>query len=317
MSTERKGVEVLVGLFLVIGFAFIGVMVLTFGRVGQSLQKFYSIKVEFPNASGLVKDSDVLLAGARIGHVADPPRLTGKSYTVIVRLAIREDVKIPRKSTFLVGSSGLLGDRYVDVIPQENFDPDDVAQPDEVIQGTRATGMDDLTAKGGVVMDQLIAELDEIKKMTANINQELLSSKNLENLEQTFANLRTTTNNFTESSKKLDGVLNSAQEAVDSAKGTMKTVDHAAADLRAALADYRKVASSATKTIDAAHGLVDSTELLIKQARDGEGALGSLISDRETAENLKALIINLRRSGVLFYKNRPPATPAPAPRSRR
>jgi ABC-type transporter Mla subunit MlaD len=317
MSTERKGVEVLVGLFLVIGFAFIGVMVLTFGRVGQSLQKFYSIKVEFPNASGLVKDSDVLLAGARIGHVADPPRLTGKSYTVIVRLAIREDVKIPRKSTFLVGSSGLLGDRYVDVIPQENFDPDDVAQPDEVIQGTRATGMDDLTAKGGVVMDQLIAELDEIKKMTANINQELLSSKNLENLEQTFANLRTTTNNFTESSKKLDGVLNSAQEAVDSAKGTMKTVDHAAADLRAALADYRKVASSATKTIDAAHGLVDSTELLIKQARDGEGALGTLISDRETAENLKALIINLRRSGVLFYKNRPPATPAPAPRSRR
>src|SRR5687768_8163365 len=210
MSTERKGVEVLVGLFLVIGFAFIGVMVLTFGRVGQSLQKFYSITVEFPNASGLVKDSDVLLAGARIGHVADPPRLTGKSYTVTVRLAIREDVKLPRKSTFLVGSSGLLGDRYVDVIPQENFDPNDVAQPGELIQGTRATGLDDLTIKGGVVMDQLIAELEEIKKMTESINHELLSQKNLQNLEATFANLRTTTNNFTESSKKLDAVLNSA-----------------------------------------------------------------------------------------------------------
>jgi ABC-type transporter Mla subunit MlaD len=315
MSTERKGVEVLVGLFLVIGFTFIGVMVLTFGRVGQSLQKFYPIIVEFPNASGLVKDSDVLLAGARIGHVADPPRLTGKSYTVTVRLAIREDVKLPRKSTFLVGSSGLLGDRYVDVIPQENFDPNDVAQPGEVIQGTRATGMDDLTAKGGVVMDQLIAELDEIKKTTVSLNQELLSPKNLENLEQTFANLRTTTNNFTESSKKLDAVLNSAQEAVDSAKGTMTTTERAATDVRTAIADFRKVASSATKTIDAAKGLVDSTDVLIKKARDGEGALGTLISDRETADNLKALIINLRRSGVLFYKNRPLATPAPAPRS--
>jgi ABC-type transporter Mla subunit MlaD len=317
MSTERKGLEVLVGLFLVIGFAFIAVMVLTFGRVGQSFKKVYSINVEFPNASGLVKDSDVLLAGARIGHVADPPRLTGKSYTVVVRLAIREDVKIPRKSTFLVGSSGLLGDRYVDVIPQENFDPNDVAQPGEVIHGTRAPGMDDLTAKGGVVMDQLIAELDEIKKMTANINQELLSPKNLENLEQTFANLRTTTSNFTESSKKLDTVLESAQKAVASANGTMKTVDHAADDVRTAIADFRKVASSATKTIDAAKGLVDSTEILIKKARDGEGALGTLISDRETAENLKALIINLRRSGVLFYKNRPLATPPPASRSRR
>jgi ABC-type transporter Mla subunit MlaD len=316
MSTERKGVEVLVGLFLVIGFAFIGVMVLTFGRVGQSLQKFYSITVEFPNASGLVKDSDVLLAGARIGHVADPPRLTGKSYTVTVRLAIRDDVKLPRKSTFLVGSSGLLGDRYVDVIPQENFDPNDVAAPGELIQGTRATGLDDLTVKGGVVMDQLIAELEEIKKMTESINQELLSQKNLHNLEETFANLRTTTSNFTESSKKLDAVLNSAQTVVDTAKGTMKTADGAATDLRTAIADFRKIASSATKTIDSAKGLVDSTEVLIKQARQGEGALGTLISDKETAENLKALIINLRRSGVLFYKNRPLATPAPAARRR-
>ena len=316
MSSERKGVEVLVGLFLLIGLSFIGVMVLTFGRVGQSLKRFYSITVEFPNASGLVKDSDVLLAGARIGHVADSPRLTGRSYTVMVKLNIREDVRIPSKSVFLVGSSGLLGDRYVDVIPQLNFDPNEVVQPDEVIQGTRATGLDDLTLKGGVVMDQLSAELEEIKKMTASINQQLLNEKNLKNLEETFANLRTTTSNFTESSKKLDAVLNSAQGAVDSAKGTMKTADTAAAELRAAIADFRKVAEGATKTMDSAKGLVDSGQLLLKQAREGKGALGTLISDRELAENLKALIINLRRSGVLFYKNRPNTPEPPAGRER-
>lgn len=313
MGTERKGVEVFVGLFLLIGLSFIAVMVLTFGRVGQSLKRFYSITVEFPNASGLVKDSDVLLAGARIGHVAEAPRLTGRSYTVAVQLNIREEVKIPSKSVFLVGSSGLLGDRFVDVIPQLNFDPNDVVEPNETIQGTRATGLDDLTLKGGVVMDQLTAELEEIKKMTASINQQLLNEKNLKNLEETFANLRTTTNNFTESSKKLDAVLNSAQGAVDSAKGTMKTADAAASDLRAAIADFRKVAEGATKTMDSAKGLVDSGQVLVKQARDGNGALGALISDREMAENLKALIVNLRRSGVLFYKNRPitPAETAP------
>jgi ABC-type transporter Mla subunit MlaD len=305
MASEKKNVEVFVGLFLLIGLAVIGAMVITIGRVGQSLQKFYSINVEFPNAGGLVKGSDVLLAGARIGHVAEPPRLTGKSYTVTVQLNIRDAVKIPRKSTFLVGSSGLLGDRFVDVIPEENFDPNDVRSPGETISGTRATGLDDLTLKGGVVMDQLGAELDAIKKMTASINEQLLAEKNLKNLETTFENLRILTNNFTESSKKLDAVLDSAQGAVDSAKGTIKTADGAAGELRSAIADFRKVAEGASKTIDSAKAFADSGQSLLKQAREGNGALGTLISDRETAENLKALIINLRRSGVLFYKNRP------------
>lgn len=312
MSTERKGIEVLVGLFLLVGFSVIAIMAVTFGRIGQSFHKFYHITVQFPNASGLIKDSDVLLAGARIGRVAEPPRLIGKSYAVAVKLAIREDIKIPKKSNFVVGSSGLLGDRYVDVIPQQDFDPNDVAQPEEVIEGTRAAGMDDLTQKGGVVMDQLIAELEEIKKLTASINERLLSDQNLKNLDETFANLRLTTANFSEGSKKLESILVNAQAAVDSAKGTMKHADSAVGDLRTALGDFRKTAEAATRTMDSARGLVDSGKTLLREASQGQGALGTLISDRQTAENLRAFLANLRRSGVLFYKDRP--VPPAAPR---
>lgn len=316
MERERK-VEVLVGLFLLIGLTFIAVMVITFGKVGQTFTDHYAIDVEFPNASGLVKDSDVLLAGARIGYVAEPPRLTGKSYSVVVRLNVREEVKIPRKSTYLVGSSGLLGDRFVDVIPQPDFDPNDVVAPGDQIAGKRATGMDDLTAKGGVVMDQLSVELEEIRKMTAALNQRLLSEANLKNLEETFANLKTTTASFNDSAKKLDGVLDSAQGAVDSAKSTMKTADGAATDLRAAIGDFRKTANAATSTMESAKGLVASGQTLLKQAREGDGALGLLMSDRKTAEDLRVFVANLRKSGVLFYKNRPLPAPTPAERPAR
>ncbi len=200
----------------------------------------------------------------------------------------------------------------MDVIPQQNFDPNEVAVPGSTIEGTRAAGMDDLTQKGGVVMDQLIAELEEIKKLTVSINERLLSETNLKNLDETFANLRTTTTNFSESSKKMETILADAQQAVDSAKGTMKTADGAAGDLREAIADFRKTAEAATKTIDSARGLVDSGKVLMKSATSGKGALGTLISDRETAENLRVFLANLRRSGVLFYKNRA----VPAPRTR-
>jgi phospholipid/cholesterol/gamma-HCH transport system substrate-binding protein len=78
MSTERKYTEVYVGLFLLLGFAVIAAMVVKFGRLGQGLTKFYEITVEFPNASGLVKNADVLLAGARIGYIVEPPYLLVK-----------------------------------------------------------------------------------------------------------------------------------------------------------------------------------------------------------------------------------------------
>jgi phospholipid/cholesterol/gamma-HCH transport system substrate-binding protein len=311
MGTERKRVEFFVGLFLFIGLSVIAGMVMMFGRVGQGLKKTYPIIVEFPNASGLLKDSYVLLAGAVIGHVAESPKLIGRSLNVRVTLNIREDVKIPRKSDFVVGSSGLMGDRYVDVIPQPDFDPNDVAQPGEHIAGTRQAGLDDLAQKGGAVMDQLNKELENIDTMTQQINEKLLSDQNLKNLSESFEHLKITTVNLSESSKKLDPIFTKADEAMVSAKSTMKTAEEAAADLKKALADFKRTADSATKAIDSARTLFD-------KANSGQGALGLLLSDRETAENLRALISNMRRSGPVFYKDRePPRVAAPTPRPKR
>lgn len=312
MSTERKGLEMYVGVFLFVGLATIAVMVVVFGRVGEGFQKTYPIVVEFPNASGLIKDSYVLMSGAHIGKVATTPKLTGSMFAVEVTLNIRENVKLPKKSRFLVGSSGLLGDRFVDVFPPDAFDPEDVVQPGERIQGTRATGLDDLTQKGGVVMDQLTKELEDIQKITVQLHGELLSEQNMKNLADTLGNLKTTSVNLSESMKKLDPIMAKADSAVDSAKGTMKTAEEAAAEFKKTVSEFQKVAANAGKTMDSAKGLVDSGKTLLDKANRGDGALGMLLSDRETAENLRALIANMRRSGVVFYKDREPK-PAPAP----
>ena len=320
MSTERKGIEIYVGLFLFIGLATIAVMVIVFGRVGEGFAKTYPLVVQFPNASGLVKDSDVLLAGARVGKVATSPKLIGSLAAVEVTLKIREDVRIPRKAQFVVGSSGLLGDRYVDVIPPEKFDRADLFEPGERIEGSRVAGLDDLTQKGGVVMDQLTKELEEIQKITTQLHSGLLSDQNMKNLSDTFANLKTTSTNLNESMKKLDPIMTKADAAVDSAKGTMKTTEDAAAEFKKTVEEFRKVATGAGKTMDSAKGLVDSGKALIDKANHGQGALGLLLSDRETAENLRALIANSRRSGFIFYKDREPkpeAAPTPIPRKRR
>lgn len=315
MSTERKGIEFFVGLFLLVGLGVLAALVVTFGRAGQGLEKFYTIRVQFPNASGLVKNADVLLSGARIGLTKSAPTLVGDNYDIEVELSIRDTVRIPRKALFQIRSNGMLGDSYVDVVVPPNFEPNDFAQPGELITGKRTGGLDELTTKGSQMIDtlnteilrKLSDELDQIKQATASINQELLNKKNLGNLEETLANLKSATADFSKASKDLDLVVTKSQEAVDSAKVTLKTVDGAAGDLRLGIGDFRKVA--------------DSAHQLLNKANSGEGTLGVLMADKQTADNLKALIANMRRSGVLFYKDRPvsagEATPAPSPRPKR
>src|SRR5882757_2100793 len=114
MSTERKRVEFFVGLFLIFGFGVIAVMIVMFGRFGRGLEERYPLRVRFPNASGLVKGSGVLLSGALIGEVSEPPHLIGRNYEVEVGLLVRKSVQIPRTSVFQIRSSGMLGDSYVD-----------------------------------------------------------------------------------------------------------------------------------------------------------------------------------------------------------
>lgn len=318
MSTNRRGAEFFVGLFLLIGLGMIAVMTLIFGRVSGGLQKFYPITVEFPNASGVVKGCDVLISGSRVGGVVALPRLVNEHYAVAVDLRINEGVKIPRTSNFQIRTNGMLGDSYIDVVPPLQYTPDDYAKPGETIAGMKLGGFDELTTKGGVLMDRLnteiltklAASLDEIKVATHNLNDRLLTDKNLKNVEDTFSNLKDASSEFTKTSRDLDAVMAKAQEAIDSVKITMKTADASATELKLALGDLRKMADTATKT-------VDSAKLLINKASTGDGTLGALVSDKQMAADLKALISNMRRSGMLFYKDRPStapqATPAPEP----
>jgi phospholipid/cholesterol/gamma-HCH transport system substrate-binding protein len=307
MSTQdEKGLELKVGIFICIGLAVIATMVIKFGLGGEGFKKTYQLQVDLPNASGLLKDSDVLLAGAKIGTVGEKPLLSGNLGTVRVTVKIYEEIKVPKGSVFSVGSSGLLGDKFVAVETPPKFDPSkfDPADPGQIytekdppILGVKAGGLDALTAKGEVVMDEINAEIKMLQDMTAKIDTGLLGDANMKNLQSTFANLKTTTENFVEVSKNATKVVSDAQSAVDGAKQTLTTVNGAAGDLRKVL---------------------DGAKVVLGKATQGDGLIATLLTNRELSENLKALVINLREHGVLFYKNPTKTeTPAPSPQPRK
>ena len=293
MNRHERGLEIKVGVFVFVGLAMLGALVVQFGRLGEGFKTYYNLTVRFDDAGGLLKGTDVLLGGARIGKVAGGPKLLGEGSGVAVPLKIYDYIKIPEGTKFTVGSSGLLGDRFVNVILPPG-QPKAYLQPNAFVNGARETGVSDLTRDGGALVNDLRGTVQKIDTTITRLNQDTLSSQNMENLKASMEHLNQATSALAESSKKLDGVM----EQADSAMASAKT---AADGLQTAIADTRKVLRSATQ---------------------GKGLVATLLNDQQLATDLHALISNLRAHGVLFYRdsvgNRqasPPPATTPARRT--
>lgn len=286
MNRHEQGLEFKVGAFVFVGLAMLGALVVQFGRLGEGLKTYYPLIVRFSDASGLLKGSDVLLAGAKIGKVSGGPHLVREGNGVLVPLKIYDYVKIPEGSKFSVGSSGLLGDRFVDVrMPPGQ--PTSFLQPNASISGTRETGIEDLTRQGGALVTDLRQTVQKIDTTVTRLNENILSQPNADNLKSSIAHLNEATGALAESSKKLDGVIEKADGTMDSTK---KAAD-----------DLQKATQAATQ---------------------GKGLLAALLTNQELADDLRVLVSNLRAHGVLFYRDTAAKTetkarePAKAPRSR-
>ena len=274
MTRQDRGLEFKVGAFVFVGLAMLGALVVQFGRVGEGFKTYYGVTVRFDDASGLLKGSDVLLAGAKIGRVSGGPKLVREGNGVEVPLRIYDYVKIPEGSKFAVGSSGLLGDRFV-TVTMPRGKPSAFLSPNAHVTGARETGIDDLTREGGALVSDLRGTVQKLDGAVSKLNQEALSQANMQNLKASFEHLNETTGALAQSSKKLDGVIDKADSAMDSAK-------NAAEDMQKAMVDARKVFQDATQ---------------------GKGLLATLLNNEALANDLRALISNLRAHGVLFYRD--------------
>lgn len=299
MSSE-KTTQMRVGLFLLLGIVAICSMVVYFGRFGDGFTKFYDIRVEYPNASGLFSGADVLLAGAKVGAVKEGPFVLDSMRGVYVILKIREGVKIPEGSSFTIGSSGLLGDSFVDItmpanLNIENYQP---IAPNSLVVGKKdAGGISELAGEGGKLVDDLRTTVKHIDTVVTRLNGEVLNKNSVEAVNVTLQNLKTTSTEFSDASKKLDEIVAEATKAMQ--------------EIGVAVGHVTKTADKTTDTLAATKAAAESFDktmveirLLVREARQGKGPLGTLISDRAMAENLRALVANLRTYGVLWYKDR-------------
>ena len=113
----KKGVETLVGVFVVLGMAglvFLSLQAANLASFGS--RDSYVVTARFDNIGGLKARAPVRSAGVTVGRVTEI-RLDPTTYQGVVTLEIDREVKFPKDSSARILTSGLLGDQYIGLEP--------------------------------------------------------------------------------------------------------------------------------------------------------------------------------------------------------
>jgi phospholipid/cholesterol/gamma-HCH transport system substrate-binding protein len=143
---SKKSIEVLVGLFVLLGMGalvFLALKAANLASFGQ--HKGYTVSAKFDNIGGLKPRAPVRSAGVTVGRVKSIS-LDPKTYQGLVRLEIDNHIKFPKDTSAKILTSGLLGDQYIGLEP--GAEEKELADRDVIKQ-----------TQSAVVLENLIGQL--------------------------------------------------------------------------------------------------------------------------------------------------------------
>ena len=115
---NQKFVDLLVGLFVLLGFAALVFLALRAGNMSASfaLSDTYETHARFDNIGGLKPRAAVRSAGVVVGRVT-AIRFDDKHYQADVTLSMDGRYQFPKDTSAKILTSGLLGEQYIGLEP--------------------------------------------------------------------------------------------------------------------------------------------------------------------------------------------------------
>ena len=155
MSAEAK-----VGAFAVGGLMALGSAMYAVGDFHFGSDDDLTLYAGFKQVIGLQKQSAVQLSGVPVGNVAE---ITNDGGGVTVTLKVKPGVKIPKNSSVSIASSGVMGERFISILPSR--DDGNYLENGDYIFGTEEAGMNTMFESMNNVMnkvEELLASVHDI-----------------------------------------------------------------------------------------------------------------------------------------------------------
>lgn len=136
--------ETAVGLFVLVGILAIGYMTIKLGNVQIFSDKYYPVKANFTDISGLKVNAPIQMYGVKIG-IVEGIKLDQEHSVASVTMLIEKEVKLTDDAIVSVKTNGLIGDKYLKISPGGLGDP--VAAGDTLFDTNPTVDLEDLISK--------------------------------------------------------------------------------------------------------------------------------------------------------------------------
>src|SRR3990172_4690712 len=174
MALPKMSSEAKVGLFVLLGIVLLVYMSLRLGGIKLGGEKGYSVFVDFDTAAGLDPNAPVSVAGVEVGRVKSIELKDSKAH---LELQIDPDIKIGKDFTAVLTTKGLLGEKYLELVPGQPGAPP--LKDGDYLTRTRSYAD----------IDRLIRTLTEVSDDVKEITESLSNVLGGDEGEQTVSNI--------------------------------------------------------------------------------------------------------------------------------
>ena len=117
-----KIVEFTVGLFVLSGLLCLGYLAINLGGLKMWGEESYTLQARFNSIGGLNEGAAVRIAGVNVGTVT-AVTLDKQTFVAIVEMRLRPDLVFDDDTMASIKSSGLIGDKYIELTPGYSGNP--------------------------------------------------------------------------------------------------------------------------------------------------------------------------------------------------
>ncbi|MCX5642376.1 MAG: MlaD family protein [Candidatus Omnitrophica bacterium] len=285
---KRLTLELRVGFFAMLAVVLILIFAVVKGQF--SFRKGgYEVKAVFKYVAGVDRGSPVHVSGVRVGEVKKVVVDYSQTPRVFVTLYLDRSVKLGRHSQVFIRSFGLIGEKYVEILPSSSTDTP-LIQPNEILAGTEPLPIDRLLAMGedlGRNIQSMVSSVDKLFGDT-KFKEELYTTLDQLKLmsvqgNKTLAGIQAAATDLQLASIKAQELLSSAQGVVEQTKPALVQ----------SLFNFQ-VASAGLATASR-----QMSEVMEKLQGD-DSTLGLLISSGDLYRKLDKSLVDLEKSAEQF-----------------
>ena len=280
MSAEAK-----VGAFAVGGLMALGSAIYAVGDFNIISDDDMTVYAGFRQVVGLETQSAVRLRGVPVGNVAE---IKNDGSGVTVTLKVKPDTKIPKNSQVTVSSSGVMGEKFVNIMPGQddgNYldDGDYIYGTEEADMNAMFNGIDKVLGK----VDGLLGNMQEIVGNETFQTSVVTMSKNME---EASGNVNRFTGSLAKMSEenvgKVSQMADNMNEVLASLNRSMATVEGMTQNINR-FAGNPKTAEDLQTTLK---NISDTSKNVASMAEN----MNKFAGDPKVAEDLKATVHNAK-----------------------